>query len=37
MTLAWLLRVAIPSRRPPKSGDELIAAELPLMVTFQVA
>ena len=36
MTLARLLRVTIPSRRRLKSGDGLIAAELPLMVTFQM-
>jgi hypothetical protein len=33
VTLARVLQVAIPSRRQPKSGDGLIAAELPLMVT----
>ena len=31
-----LARLAIPSRRRLKSGDELIAAELSLMVAFQM-
>jgi hypothetical protein len=34
VTFARVLQVAIPSRRPLKSGDGLIAAELPLMVTI---
>jgi hypothetical protein len=33
VTLARLLRAAMPSRRRLKSGDGLIAADLPLLVT----